>query len=76
MQRTQIYLTSAEAEGVSQLATSTNRKRSEVIREAIDQYLQRFGPQDKLARLRAASGIWKDRDDVDLQTLRQEFDRF
>jgi Arc/MetJ-type ribon-helix-helix transcriptional regulator len=76
MKRTQIYLTPSEAEGVSRVAASTDRKQSEVIREAIDQYLQRFGPKDKLARLRAASGIWKDRDDMDLQTLRQEFDRF
>jgi len=76
MQRTQIYLTSAEAEGVSKVAASTDRKRSEVIREAIDQYLQRFGPEDRLGRLRAASGMWKDRTDLDLQTLRQEFDRF
>ena len=58
------------------MAASTDRKRSEVIREAIDQYLQRFGPEDKLGRLRAASGMWKDRTDLDLQTLRQEFDRF
>jgi hypothetical protein len=76
MKRTQIYLTPAEAEGVSHVAASTDRKQSEVIREAIDQYLQRFGPEDKLGRLRAASGMWKDRTDLDLQTLRQEFDRF
>ena len=76
MQRTQMYLSPAEAEGVSHLAASTDRKRSEVIREAIDQYLQRFGPEDKLERLRAASGMWKDRTDLDLQTLRQEFDRY
>lgn len=76
MQRTQIYLTSAEAAGVSKVAAATDRKRSEVIREAIDQYLQRFGPEDKLGRLRSASGMWKDRTDLDLQTLRQEFDRF
>lgn len=76
MVRAQIYLTPAEAEGVSRVAASTDRKRSEVIREAIDQYLQRFGPGDKLGRHRAASGIWKNRDDMDLQTLRQEFDRF
>lgn len=76
MQRTQIYLTAEEAEGVSRVAVSTNRKRSEVIREAIDQYLQRFVHRDKLAQLRAACGIWKDRDDLHFQILRQESDRF
>ena len=76
MQRTQIYLTQGEARGVSRVAASTGRKRSEVIREAIDQYLQRFGPQDRLGRLRVACGIWKDRKDLDLQRLREGFDRF
>ncbi len=76
MLRTQIYLTPQEAEGISKVAASTDRKRSEVIREAIDQYLQRFGPQDRLARLRAASGIWKDRPEMDLRALREDFDRF
>ena len=76
MQRTQIYLTPKEAEGISKVAATTDRKKSEVIREAIDQYLQRFGPQDRLARLRAASGIWRDRPEVDLRTLREDFDRF
>lgn len=76
MQRTQIYLTPDEAEGVSQVAASTDRKPSEVIRDAIDQYLLRFSSTDKLGRLRAASGIWKDRTNLDLQPLRQQFDRF
>ncbi len=76
MQRTQIYLTTGEAQGVSRVAATTGRKKSEVIREAIDQYLQRLGPQDRLGRLRAARGIWKDRTDIDLRQIREEFDRF
>ncbi len=75
MNRTQIYLTPAEIQGVARVAAATGRKQSEVIREAIDQYLQRLGPQDRLGRLRAASGIWKDKDDVDLSSIREEFDR-
>ena len=76
MRRTQIYLTSAEAQGVARVAATTRRKQSEVIREAIDQYLQRLGPQDRLGRLRAGRGMWKDRDDLDLGRIRKEFDRF
>ena len=76
MQRTHIHLHSAQVESVSRIAASTNRTRSEVIRQAIDQYLGRYVRRDKLARLRAACGIWKDRDDLQLQTSRQQFDRF
>jgi Arc/MetJ-type ribon-helix-helix transcriptional regulator len=76
MTRTQIYLTPAEAQGVSRVASTTGRNQSEVIREAIDQYLQRLGPQDRLARLRSANGIWKDQEGVDLAQSRSEFDRF
>jgi hypothetical protein len=76
MTRTQIYLTKAEIQGVARVAATTGRKQSEVIREAIDEYLRRLGPQDRLGRLRAGSGIWKDRDDSVLQKIRAEFDRF
>ena len=75
MTRTQIYLTTAESQGVARVAASTGRNQSEVIREAIDQYLQRLGPQDRLSRLRAACGIWSDQK-IDLRELRVEFDRF
>ena len=76
MKRTQIYLTPAEAQGVARVAATSGRKQSEVIREAIDQYLQRLGPQDRLGRLRAGCGMWSDRDDIDLRKIRDEFDRF
>jgi hypothetical protein len=75
MKRTQIYLTSAEAQGVARIAANTGRKQSEVIREAIDQYLLRLGPQDRLSRLREARGIWSDRE-IELKDLREDFDRF
>ena len=76
MNRTQIYLTPAEAQGVARVAATTGRTQSEVIREAIDLYLQRLGPQDRLGRLRVGCGIWSDRDDIVLRTMRAEFDRF
>ncbi len=76
MTRTQIYLTPAEAQGVARVAAESGRKQSEVIREAIDQYLTRLGPQDRLGRLGAGRGLWKERDDVSLERLRSEFERF
>ena len=76
MIRTQIYLTPSESQGVSLVAAESGRKQSEVIREAIDQYLLRLGPKDRLGRLRAGRGLWKDREDLSLETIRSDFDRF
>ena len=75
MTRTQIYLTAAEAQGVARVAAETGRKHSEVIREAIDQYLLRLGPQDRLSRLREARGMWSGRK-INLADIRKDFDRF
>ena len=76
MERIQINLTPSEAEGVAHVATVTDRKRSEVIREAIDQYLQRFERKDRREQLRSAAGMWKNRKDMDLEKIRKDFDRF
>jgi len=76
MNRTQIYLTVSEAQGVAKVAAASGRNQSEVIREAIDQYLKRFGPQDRLSRLRDACGMWQGREDVSLEDTRGDFERF
>ena len=76
MNRTQIYLTESEAQGVAQVASRTGRNQSEVIREAIDDYLKRVGAQDRLSRLRRAKGIWSGGERVDLEVSRKEFERF
>ncbi len=77
MNRTQIYLTDEEVDGINRLASSSGRKNSEVIRQAIDEFLQHQDPRDKLSRLRAGRGLWRDRKDLpDIQKIRSEFDRF
>lgn len=75
MIRTQIYLTPIENQGVARVAAETGRKQSEIIREAIDQYLLRLGPQDRLSRLQEARGMWSDRK-VAIEDIRKDFDRF
>jgi predicted DNA-binding protein len=72
MNRTQIYLTAAEARGVARIAAETGRKQSQVIREAIDQYLLCLVSQDRLSRLREACGMWSDRE-IKLEDMRCEF---
>lgn len=76
MIRTQIYLTQEEHNGIRELAKSTRKRQSELIRNAIDEYLTRRNPDDKLAKIRRAKGIWKDHPDINLSEIRSEFDRF
>ena len=77
MLRTQIYLTEKEQAALRSLARQTGKKQSELIRRAIDDFLDRFRPRDRRAALEQARGMWKDRDDLpDFQALRREFDRF
>ena len=78
MIRSQIYLTSNERQKLNLLASETGKSRSELIREAIDYFIQhkRLQKQDKLAAMRAAKGLWVDRNDLpNLVALRKEFDR-
>jgi hypothetical protein len=61
--RTQIYLTDVELELLDRAERETGASRSELIRRAIQ---AAYGPaprsrEERLASLRAARGIWKDR---------------
>jgi len=76
MQRTQIYLSAAERQGLQALALSSGRSQSALIREAIDAYLHQQQPQGRLARLRQGRGLWAERTDLpDWSALRNELDR-
>lgn len=76
MIRTQIYLTDDEQAGLKRLSKQLGRSQSEMIRSAIDQFIQATSAQTRLERLRAARGLWKDRDDLpDWTELRKTWDR-
>lgn len=75
MIRTQIYLTDREKKGIEELARETGRSQSELIREAIDAYLEQRSEQQRGKRMEEAFGLWEDRDAVDIRKLRQEWER-
>lgn len=76
MQRTQIYLSEAERQGLQALALRTGRSQSALIREAVDVFLHQHQPQGRQARLRQARGLWATRSDLpDWRAPRQELDR-
>ena len=76
MQRTQIYLSDPERQGLLALAQRSGRSQSALIRDAIDSFLEKNQPEDRLARLRQGRGLWAGSSDrFDALELRQELDR-
>lgn len=65
MVRTQVYLTEKQNEGLKRLAATSGRRQSELIRDAVETYLDRNELSDWKEALRAARGIWADRTDLD-----------
>ena len=78
MFRTQVYLTKNECEKLDQLAQELGQHKSELIREAIDQFIENrlVEKRKKHNKLRLAAGLWADREDLpDFSRLRKEIDR-
>ena len=76
MIRTQIYLTEHQRSELATIAKSFGKKQSELIREAIDQLIEKTGKNHREMVLREAAGIWKDRTDLpDFKSIRAEWDR-
>ncbi len=76
MIRTQIYLTEHQRNELATIAKSFGKKKSELIREAIDQLIEQTGKNHREIVLRKAAGIWKDRTDLpDFKSIRAEWDR-
>ena len=76
MVRTQIYLTERQRDELATMAKSAGKKQSELIREAIDRFIDTSGSRHRELVLREAAGMWKDRTDLpDFKSIRAEWDR-
>lgn len=76
MVRTQIYLTEEERDGLEAVAKSTNKKQSEIIREAVDRFLDMTRGNRREAILKEAAGMWRNRNDMlDFAATRRSLDR-
>lgn len=77
MERTQIYLTQEERKALRKLAQRDNKSQSEIIREALNRYIDdELKDEDAAELLEKSFGIWSDRDDLDdfFENLRREGD--
>lgn len=76
MIRTQIYLTEQEQTALKALTQQTGKSQSELIRDAVDKLLAQFDSRSRLDKLRAARGMWKNRDDLaDFEATRRSLNR-
>ena len=76
MIRTQIYLTIEEMKELKALSCRTGKKQSELIREAVDEFLVKRNQTSRRQVLNDVAGTWQDRDDLpDFNELRKEWDR-
>ncbi len=76
MVRTQIYLTEEERDGLEAMAESTGKKQSELIREAVDRFLELRKGDRRAAILNDAAGMWRARKDLpDFDAARRSWDR-
>ncbi len=76
MVRTQIYLTEEERGSLSILARSTGKKQAELIREAVDRFIDLASCSRREAVLNNAAGMWRERQDLpDFSEARLSLDR-
>jgi hypothetical protein len=70
--RTQLYLTPEERQGLSALSRATGRKRSELVREAVDRLIASSRRERRQEVLTRAAGLWSRRRDLpDFRQLRR-----
>ena len=76
MVRTQIYLTERQRDELAAIAKHRRKRQSEVIREAVDRFIEQWSRPGRERILRETAGIWRDRSDIpDYEAIRASWDR-
>ncbi|MBN1685020.1 MAG: ribbon-helix-helix protein, CopG family [Spirochaetales bacterium] len=76
MVRTQVYLTEDERKRLERITKLTGKKQSELIREAVDEFLALKDDDQREAILNEAMGLWHKRRDLpDFNSERRSWDR-
>ena len=76
MVRTQIYLTELQRDELAAIAKHRSKRQSEVIREAVDRFIEQWSRHGRERILRETAGIWRDRSDIpDYEAIRASWDR-
>jgi metal-responsive CopG/Arc/MetJ family transcriptional regulator len=78
MKRTQIYISEEMQEKLDVLSRTEGSSRSEIIREAVTEYIARKSESEKQKKLKSGAGLWENKDEKevpDLKKLRNELDR-
>lgn len=76
MVRTQIYLTEKQRNELIAMSRRQGKRQSELIREAVDRFIENSSSQRRQDALSAAAGMWKNRDDIpDFGAVRAGWDR-
>jgi hypothetical protein len=71
MIRTQIYLSEAEKTGLSRVAAQTGLSQSDLIRRAIDVFIDGEQDEDRSRVIQDIAGVWAERNDIpDVNELR------
>ena len=74
--RTRIYLTESQHAELAHLAEKSGRRRSDLLREAVDDFIKRNSPRRRETILRESAGIWRGRTDLpEFDRLRLGWDR-
>ena len=72
----QINLTDLEARAIESLSETRGKTQEEILHEAIGRFVTENSTETRLAALRQARGMWRERHDLlDLANLRNEWNR-
>jgi len=76
LDKSQVMYTEEERGGLAALAASTGKNQAQLIREAVDHFIELASGSRRESILNNAAGMWQDRDDLpDFRATRGTWDR-